>query len=280
MIITKLAGGLGNQIFQYAIGRSQTERLGVQLKLDTEHHVKDTKREYGLKYFNITAPIATSKEVSDLTHNGFFDRLMYNILGKKNMALCFEHDYKKFHPDALTISDNTYLAGFWQKEKYFKNIRGILLKEFTLKDPLPAERDELVKEIQTKNSVSIHIRRGDYILPKYQKIFYQCTPEYFYSAIKYMQEKVENPHFFIFSNDIEWAKNLDLPIETTFVDPALAHHDLALISMCKHNIIANSSFSWWGAWLNQNPEKIVVAPKQWFIEESPVDVVPENWIRI
>ncbi len=280
MIITKLAGGLGNQLFQYAIGRSQSERLGVPLKLDIEHHVKDTKREYGLKYFNISAQIATPDEIRKLKHDGFFDTIVQRLFGEKQTSVCLEYDYKKFHPSALTIPDNTYLAGFWQKEKYFENIQEILLKELTLKDPLPSETSALVEQIKHTNSVSIHIRRGDYTLPKYAKIFYQCTPEYFYSAINTIKEKVANPHFFIFSNDIEWTKTLDFPKETTYITPGHPHDDLILMSMCKHNIIANSSFSWWGAWLNQNPEKIVIAPKHWFTEDSPEDSVPKDWIQI
>ena len=284
MIITKLAGGLGNQLFQYAIGRSQAERLGVPLKIDTEHHVTDVKREYGLKHFNITAPIATSDEIRKLKHDSFLDTVVYKIFGKKNTSVCFEYDYKKFHPQALTISDNTYLAGFWQKESYFKNIREILLRELTLKDPFPEKASALVKKIKNTNSVSIHIRRGDYVLPKYQKVFHQCSPEYFYTAVDMIKEKVSNPHFFVFSNEIEWTKTLNFPENTTYVDDAafdLEHyHDLVLMSQCKHNIIANSTFSWWGAWLNQNPDKIVIAPKRWFTEESPTDVVPESWIRI
>jgi hypothetical protein len=186
----------------------------------------------------------------------------------------------------LNLPDNSYLSGLWQTEKYFKDCEEIIRTEFTFKQPLNKKNSELSETIRRKNSVSIHIRRGDYIYNSEEyKIHGLCSIDYYKKAVECIANKAGELTLFIFSDDIEWVKNnlkFDFPI--IFVDNNVddIHEDLRLMSLCKHNIIANSTFSWWGAWLNNNKEKIVIAPKKWFneFEADTKDIYPDSWMRI
>jgi len=231
MIVVKLKGGLGNQMFQYAHGRNLSYRRKTVLKLDKsfldnflwQKIVGVTPRKYELGGFNIQAELAKSKNCLD---------------------------------------------GYWQSEKYFKNIRKILLRDFTLKK----ESKNFLKYkklIIKTNSVSVHIRHGDYIKrPVTRK--YHLNPDYYRQAIEIIKQKVKKPHFYLFSDD---------PIISNF-SGLNNNEELILMSFCKHNIIANSSFSWWGAWLNTNPKKIVIAPKKWFRAKTDPEIVPQSWTKI
>jgi hypothetical protein len=156
-----------------------------------------------------------------------------------------------------------------------------------MRDPVSKSKQEIINEIMDTNSVSLHVRRGDYLInPRAKQLLVVCDAEYYLKSVEIMSSKVERPHFYIFSDDIKWAKeNIIMPFKTTFVGengPRKSYEDLRLMSLCKHNIIANSSFSWWGAWLNENPNKIVIAPKQWFrsSEKDTKDLIPESWLKI
>lgn len=183
----------------------------------------------------------------------------------------------------MEFNGNTYIFGYFQTEKYFKHLRKELLEDFTLKTPLNEENVKMLTKIKSTNSVSIHVRRTDYLL-QHKKIAYDLSDsDYFPKAIAYIGERVKNPHFFIFSDDIAWCKkNLNIKYEHTFVelnDESNGVFDLELMKNCKHNIIANSTFSWWGGWLNENPDKIVVAPALWF-RKGDNQTVPDDWVRI
>ena len=181
-----------------------------------------------------------------------------------------------------------------------------MLSEFSIKYPPSFQNRELSRKIESHESISLHIRRGDFVQDSKTHQFHgACSLDYYNRCIEYVSEKTNNPHFFVFSDDPHWAKeNLRQDISTTIVENNSgfkAYEDLQLMSQCKHNIIANSSFSWWGAWLNANPDKIVCAPKQWFrnklmdtkyfIPEGFIpwykdtfvdtkDLVPEDWMKI
>ena len=279
MIITLFKGGLGNQMFQYAIGRSLAHKLGVPLKLDTGYYEKDFKRKYLLDNFSISAQVAGSEEIEKIKNKNIFQK----IFGSESKKV-FVEPYFNFCPQVLSLPDNTYLDGFWQSEKYFKDIEDIIQREFVLRNPLPPEARDLVNLINEENSVSIHIRRGDYVLPKYKKIFYECTSEYYNDAISTVNKETSNPYFFVFSDDIDWAKTLNLPQNTIFVGPEWKlqdYEEFAIMSICKHNITANSTFSWWAGWLNKNPKKILITPKKWFVDgKNEGDLIPETWIKI
>ncbi len=291
MIITNLTGGLGNQFFQYAVGRALSKKLGVPLKCDTTWYEKSSRRKYLLNNFNISGEIASPDEIRHLKPENIFNKIMGKVFGFENKYKLNKHVWRepeyRFCPEILNLPKNTYLDGdgCYQSYKYFEDIEHIIRKEFTLKEPLPKSSDVLVKDISTSNSVSIHIRRGDYLVSKNQKIFGVCDKEYYQKAASLMKEKISNPRFFVFSDDLEWSKTLPFPKDTTYIDSHFGLADfqeLVIMSGCKHNIIANSTFSWWAAWLNNNPNKIVISPKKWFNAEemNTRDLIPETWIKI
>lgn len=285
MIITKLQGGLGNQMFQYAAGLALAHKLGTILKLDIQHYENDPLRQYCLHGFALSSGIASAEEIKRLKDDSLFSNIAEKIFGKKKNVF-IEPDHHFFYPQLFDLADDAYIDGYWQREEYFKNISNIIKKEFTLKNPFPDAAKELIDSICSTNSISVAIRRGDYITPKYRKIFYECSPEYYSKAITLISKRVSNPHFFVTTDDIEYAKTLSFPKNTFYIEPAIQKlenfQEIAIMSMCKHNIIANSSFSWWGAWLNQNPDKIIIAPKQWFVGqyENVIDMIPETWIKL
>lgn len=192
------------------------------------------------------------------------------------------------HPEIIEAPNSSYLVGWWQNEKYFEDIRDIILDEFTPKAAPSEANQKYLDEINKSNAVAIHVRRGDYVTNKNANVFHGLAPiDYYKQSIKYMQDKVGSPRFFVFSDDIAWCKeNLPLGDDAVFVEGnsgKQAYEDIRLQQTCKHNIIANSSFSWWGAWLNDHKDKIVIAPKIWFQDQdanSKTQIVPEGWVRI
>ncbi|WMW24308.1 alpha-1,2-fucosyltransferase [Methanolobus sediminis] len=290
MIIVKLMGGLGNQMFQYAAGRRLALEHNTILKLDLSFLLDRTPREnftyrpYELDVFNIQGEIASPSEINKFApaNNNIFNY----IKQKLKISKIITEPHFHFDKGILSSPDNSYLDGYWQSEKYFKEIRDIIHTDFTFKVKPTNINQKLANEIGFCESVSIHIRRGDYVSnPETKKLHGYCSLEYYEKAIKKICCYVENPHFFIFSDDPDWAEDnliYDCPIKfVTHNDSEKGYEDLRLMSLCKHNIIANSSFSWWGAWLNKNPEKIVLSPEKWFNDSSinTDDLVPDNWIR-
>lgn len=292
MIITKLQGGLGNQMFQYALGRHLSIKNNAPLKLDLTALQEDipgiTKRTYGLSPFSIQASFATEEEIVRLKKYRFKRGKMwfwYNRLIADRSRYVWEKQFN-FEPWILSLKDPVYLDGYWNTEKYFKEIESVVRKEFALKKELGSASKKLLSEMSATESVSLHVRRSDYVSdPKTSAWHGVCSIEYYERAIKRIAEVVANPRFFVFSDDPAWAKENIVPKFPTIYMPANAEHpeeDMYLMSRCKHHIIANSTFSWWGAWLNTNPSKIVIAPKKWF--QTPKmdtrDLVPDTWITL
>ncbi len=297
MIIVKLAGGLGNQMFQYAAARRLSFVHQTELKLDHSSLGKNprsvTPREFELRHLNIAASTATPEEVARFLGsdyggiNGALTRLCRKIgLVKPNPHLFLE---KHFHFDRalLDAPDDTYLDGYWQSEKYFDGIEDLLRRELTVRYPLSGKNRELAEHIKQAASVSIHVRRGDYYAnPMIGRYHGVCGLDYYRKSIAVIRTIVSEPHFFIFSDEPEWAEsNLKMPHPATIVKhngPRKGHEDLRLMSLCRNNIIANSSFSWWGAWLNDNREKIVLAPEKWFHVGNikTMDLVPDSWMKV
>lgn len=283
-------GGLGNQMFQYAAGRAVAYRNNALLKLDISALNQDPLRSYKLHHFNIKASIATHDEVLSFTREKLYNRILHRLEGKLLPFFkrpVFKERFFHFDPSVLKLRSNIYMVGYWQSEKYFKDIGYIIREEFTLKDPPSSKSDRLSKLITKTNSVCLHVRRGDYVSnPTTYQYHGVCSRNYYESAVETLCQLVRNPHFFVFSDDIEWVKqNLRLNHSVTYIDhngEEKDYEDLWLMSLCKHNIIANSSFSWWGAWLNSNSKKIVIAPKQWFKDKSidTKDLIPNNWIKM
>jgi len=290
MLVIKLQGGLGNQMFQYALGRALSLKKKTSLFFDISSYVHDPLRKYALDVFPIEQNIASDTEVNRFRKfqrkTGKF-RFFWNICIADRKKYMLEKQFH-FDPSVFGIRDDAYIDGYWNSEKYFKNIRTTLLADFTVKNPLSGKNKDVAENILKTNAVSIHVRRGDYAHdPKTNHVWGTLGTDYYDKALNILSPKVTDPHFFVFSDEIEWAKtNLKLPPHTTYIDwnTSEPHEDLRLMNLCKHHIIANSTFSWWGAWLAQNKEQIVIAPKKWFNNTKPNvkthDVLPEGWIKI
>jgi len=295
MIIVKLNGGLGNQMFQYAFGRARSLSSKTKLKLDLSWFEnidkRDTPRQYELDCFKFQVSIASKSDIKSLKRiTRLFPRRIFGYLYKRLHFLrdsYFIEKYYHYDSSVTLCSDNTYFDGYWQSYKYFDRYRKTIKDDFIYTKKLTKETSILSKLIVSRNSISLHVRRGDYVTNSNANSFHGATSlEYYYDALNYLRSRVINPYIFIFSDDIEWIKkNLKSDIPMHFVENSgdkNPFEDIYLMSLCKHNIIANSSFSWWGAYLNNNPEKIVVAPKKWFADATinTDDLIPNDWIRL
>lgn len=286
MIIINLKGGLGNQMFQYACGRSLALKNKDSLKLEIAgleraNQIGDIYRSFGLGAFTIEKNIASVEEVQRFKYP-------YGIVSKGWRfinAKILKRTYIVYEPQVLNWKGDIFLDGYFQSPRYFDHIRDTLLVDFTLVDPLSPAGATFAAQMRETNSVSIHVRRGDYIKnPRVLAEFGVCSLAYYKEAIAKIKATHQNPTFFIFSDDIAWVReNLAIGTDAVFVkDPTITdYQELVLMGHCKHNIIANSSFSWWGAWLNQNHDKMVIAPTPWF-ESSAFDknLIPSTWIQL
>lgn len=292
MVIVRLNGGLGNQLFQYAAGYSIATKKNDYLKIDVEgfkcNNAKNQiYRNLDINDFSITASIASFEEVQKARNPfGYFSKV-YRFL-KQKIFKCY---YVDWHPELLNASGDIYLDGYFQTDKYFASQFELICKEFRLKPDLYSQILDVVQQIQSKTlSVSIHIRRGDYAQnPKTRKYHLVCDVDYYQRAISFFSEKFSSFHLFVFSDDPAWVReNLSLPSSTTFIssDPSETEsfkpsQEIVLMSKCRHHIISNSSFSWWGAYLNKSSEKIVLAPSIW--NKGPIaqpNILPSDWIIV
>lgn len=276
MIKTKLIGGLGNQMFQYAAGRRLSYVHNTPLQLDISDLKRLKTRKYELDCFNIKG------EIIERQNNDLFGKIVKRLTNRENIY--FEKNFR-FDRAILNLPDNVTLVGYWQSEKYFSDIEGIIRKELNFKHSPIGKIRSILRKVRSSESVAIHFRRTDYIDNK--KFFYYhgvCSLDYYQKAISLIAERLKSPEFFIFSDDLPWVKrNLKIEHPAFFVDlNDKDYEDLRLMSSCRHQIIANSTFSWWGAWLNENKHKIVVCPKNWFRNKSinTEDLIPYTWIRI
>jgi hypothetical protein len=278
MITVKLLGGLGNQMFQYAIGRYLSIKNKEPLILDLTHllsrnGIDYTPRDFELDVFNV--------KYADKILPGERKSFRHRFVSKHLTTTVNENGYS-FNAEVLNFKRNHYLNGFWQNEKYFKNIENIIREDFTLKADVLPVNETVIKKILSVNSVSVHFRRGDYLSnPTAKDINGVLELDYYKKAIAKISELVGTSHFFIFSDDVSWVKeNVVFEEEHTFISQeGNAAVEIHWMAMCKHNIIANSSFSWWGAWLNQNPDKIVIGPKKWFNNDQ-TEIIPDRWMQI
>lgn len=291
MIVVRLKGGLGNQMFQYALGRSLAVKnnasLGLDLTflLDRTPRTNFTFRDYNLDIFNIKAEIIPSSKISFLnrTHKGKFG-LYFAYLCRKFLKIKGVEKNHRFDASVFNIGKNAYLDGYWQSYKYFSEIEDIIRQDFTLKDDLADNIKILTKEIKENNSVCVHIRRGDYIGNSHHEV---VGKNYYAKGVEMIKQKTKLDKIYVFSDDIKWCKeNIKFEFPTMFVDEEYAgkkgEGHLYLMSNCHNFIIPNSTFSWWAAWLSAYKEKIIICPKQWFGDESinTSDLIPESWIRI
>lgn len=291
MVIVRLTGGLGNQLFQYAAGLRLAQVNNTALKLDTLSYARDPKRAYALDAFQISATLAEASEVAFFQGREKILRVSHWLCQRIPSSLkrwqWIRQPSLYFFPDVLNLNGDIYLDGIWQSERYFCDIAPVLRAEFTLNSDITGRNELISKEILSTSAVSIHIRRGDYVSnPATRSIHNVCSLDYYERALGLLIDVEPEPHIFLFSDDPDWAhENIRFPFPFTVVDhnpPNQAHEDLRLMSLCRHHIIANSSFSWWGAWLCQHPDKRVFAPNRWFNigEYDIADIVPSSWKQV
>jgi len=287
MIIVKLQGGLGNQMFQYAAGKALAVAKNQPLYLDLSSFTKIqegvTPRSFKLSCFNISANIADKEMLLRFAEKSTFLNRVINKLLPDYKRINYSHPKFQFDPNFFKTRNNIKLNGYWQSYLYFAKIKEIIINDFDLKDQYKREIESKLSLINSFQSVSVHIRRGDYVTNKDATEVLGCLSIFYYDyAIQFIRNQISGSHFFIFSDDPEWVKLNMSTQDSTIIDSNNELHDLILMSHCKHNIIANSSFSWWAAWLNNNTDKIVIAPQKWFNDTSinTDDLILPTWIRL
>ncbi len=292
MIVVQQMGGLGNQMFQYAAARSLSVRLKEDLALDVSAYAV-SKMHQGfelLRIFNIQPEIAEYPDIEDILGLQAYPVLRkimkYPVFAAlRNKSWVIEPDFN-YWEGIQGIAGPCYLSGYWQSEKYFTDIEEVIRKEFAFKKPMQGANALLAGKMSSENSISLHVRRGDYLVsPKFNAVHGVCSLEYYRAALQYLVARIMNPVVYVFSDDLPWVReNMRLECPHVYVDQnpgESSYIDMQLMSHCRHHIIANSSFSWWGAWLNANPDKIVVAPEKWFANGRRVpDLIPTGWIKI
>lgn len=293
MIFLKISGGLGNQMFQYATATSlavlKNTTTGVDL---ADINTKEGKKNFTYRNFQLDSifnlsnfKIVPSYAYSFITGTSIIDKIKRKLIGgeyflEKNLAFC---------SDIFKITKNTYLEGYFQSEKNFIKTEKEIRQQFAFTKKLNIKSEEILQKIQNSKSIAIHIRRGDYIKNKViNSVHGTCSISYYKRALKHF--KIEESDVFFFSDDINWVKN-----NFTFLNPDKTHfidwntgndswQDMALMSNCQNFIIANSSFSWWGAWLSDYSDKKIIAPKKWFNDnsknEQTKDLLPSSWIVV
>ncbi len=302
MIIVKISGGLGNQLFQYAVARSISIKLDRKLLLDdswyrdihSQENQDDpnatTIREFLLNNYKIQS------RVINIFHLNWINRLKirsktsnvfkYLVDGPLNNLSYKYVDNKNYSLKDIEESTHIYLKGYWQNSNIIEDYKDTIYGDLVLQQPLSENNSNYLNSINASNSVAIHFRRDDYINKSVsRKVHSSCSNNYYYNGIEYVKEKITNLKYFVFSDDIIWVKdNLKFDKNTIFIDndgPTYEH--LFLMSQCKHQIIANSTYSWWAAWLNTNPDKIIITPEFWYHDKdlnNTIIRIPDNWIKI
>ena len=283
-VIANIIGGLGNQMFQYAASYALAKKNGLELKLDLDDYNTFRDRNFELPYaFDLKFSIASKKDVKNLIgvhSNIYLRRFLYRVGYRKNMLR--EKPYV-LNKDFFDITNSIYLEGYWQNYNYFDSIKKDIRQQFKFKCLRNEEISFFLKKYKKKNVISMHVRKSDYINNKKNThLFFNLTNNYYLQAVKFFKSKVSNPHFLIFSDDINWVNN-NINLHNTsyeILKPSLSSaKDMALMSLCNHNIIANSTFSWWAAWLNSSVNKIVITPQKWLKKDpQPTGLKIPEWI--
>ena len=292
MVISHLIGGLGNQMFQYAAGRALAFTQGSEFFVDAGDLIASPLHQGFelLKIFDCPVGVADRAHVrsvlgwqSSRRAQHLFRHPLLAALRTRHLVLEPHFDY---WPGFRKLVPPSYLMGYWQSECYFHDIADIIRRDFSFHRPLAGPNLTLNKLICETNSVSVHVRRGDYVSnPQAFATHGVCSIEYYETAIKYVSDRTLSPSFYIFSDDMEWVRShLEIRHPCCYVENnkgADSYIDMQLMSRCKHNIVANSSFSWWGAWLNGNADKLVIAPRRWFANNmNTPDLLPTAWVAL
>lgn len=302
MTIIKVIGGLGNQMFQFALFLIMKDK-GLDVKLDisefktyTLHNGFELSNVFCFDTSDMLANETQIAELKDLKSNFKIRKLIGKLIFRNTNIFVknthfLEPNFSKFIPEIWEMK-NKFLEGYWQNEKYFIDAQKTVREIYTWKN-ISQKNEQYATQMQDENAVALHIRRLD--RPKnFKEILYRirlsfvwriCKKSYYLKAIQRIRNEVKNPKFYIFTDNLTWVrKNIIMTDDFEFIDWNRGHdsnQDMYLMSKCKHNIISMSSFSWWGAWLNNNPNKIVIAPKKWAVRfTKDYGVIPKKWIRI
>lgn len=292
VVVTRLIGGLGNQMFQYATGRALALRLDVPLLLDTTGFASYALRRFELGELRIQAEVASQAQLRQFgigaTAPGRLGRALQRLRLKASPHVLREASFS-FDSRILDARAPVYLDGYWQSERYFSDIGTRLREEFRPQGAADPANSDMLRRIAEAGSsaVSLHIRRGDYVSDARTAQYHGvCSLDYYRAAVRHVAQRVENPVFFVFSDDHAWVQeHFDVGHPLVLVqcnDADRGWWDMNLMRSCRHHIIANSSFSWWGAWLNPSADKIVVAPERWFASggHDTRDLIPDSWVRL
>lgn len=281
MIVVRITGGLGNQMFQYALGRKLSLRENDKLILNLSSYNNYHLYKYSLDSYNIQCEKINTR----LLYNNKYFRKVAKLFSSWGIKRYFRYYIEKklfvFDKDVLTTKAD-YFLGSWQSFKYFEDVADVIANDFRLQADLNTVCMDMIQQMRFSESVALHVRRGDYFADKRTKNEHGILGmDYYEQAIQFVCNKIRNPMIYIFSDDIDWVKsNFNTKYQVHYVDGSVGGPEFSiyLMSKCKHNIISNSTFSWWGAWLNQNPEKIVVSPEFWIRNNrTSTDLVPKEW---
>jgi hypothetical protein len=287
MIIVRVSGGLGNQMFQYAAGRALALRAGLPLGLDLRHYARAREHGYGLAAFRLADVPVDPKALPPLPRRQPLAALLWRLAGRQPRP--WRERHLGFDPAIAAIRGPAWIDGYFQSERYFADAVDTIRAELSPAAPPDPENARWLAEIRAEpRAVSLHVRRGDYVRnARFAARHGTCTPDYYDRAVAAIAERMgEAPVIYAFSDDPAWVRdNLRLPCEMRIPahnDASRNVEDLRLMSACRHHVIANSSFSWWGAWLNPDPGRIVAAPARWFADPamSNPDIWPEGWLRV
>lgn len=286
MRVVKISGGLGNQMFQYVFGKYLSKKYNEKIYYDVDWYknLKKKKRLYNLELLKFDLDIEIIKGQDYLFKSIIFDTLIYLFKGlmpfdRSNRIILYESRVSLIGSILSLIFKNNYHPGYWQEYKFYKSVSNEI--EFKINSNQLFINNEIKNKILNTNAISVGIRRGDYV--KLGQIV--CNKDYYLDAINFIKNKVYNPIFYIFSDDIEWCeKNIKLSSEHYFVkqNSETPFENMELMSLCKHNIISNSTYDWWGAMLNKNNKKIVICPKKWMPTDVEIreKLIPNEWIKI
>lgn len=288
-VVVRLVGGLGNQMFQYATARAVALRCDAPLLIDLSWFATVSERRFALSPFRIKAGTFAPE-----SQRSAWRRLLLRATRRLNhsKARMFGRPLfveKSFHfdPRVLGLNAPVYLDGYFQSEKYFLDFRQTIVDDFKLIAPPRNDTQAMLRRIESSDAICLHIRRGDYVTNSDANSYHGvCSMDYYRRGLEIVADGLATPHCFVFSDDPAWVRNnlrLDLPIILVDIhDTGEAHEDLRLMAACQRFVIANSSLSWWGAWLGRRTGKRVVAPRQWFKagNNDTRDLIPLEWIRV
>lgn len=295
MVIVQLSGGLGNQLFQYAAGRAIALTTQSALKLDLSNCADGAYRPYRLGLFHIAAQLADRSEVPfefRQTYRPSIVRKAYRKLPgrlqpRRSGPRVIRETSFAFDESVMYAGEDVYLVGYWQSPKYFADAEDVIRSDLVLTPAEAGVGTSLASDVRRQGTVSVHVRRGDYVTSLETSAFHGvCSAQYYADALELLSAHAEVRTVYVVSDDIEWARTeLRFATPTVFVnDPGDGSdiRDFFLMSQCEHHIIANSSFSWWAAWLGRHPDGIVVSPRQWFTDATidTSDLRPADWLMV